>query len=419
MPVTLSKQTARRYVLGRQGLWPGRRWQALAGTEQALRTCECVQIDTISAVARSHDLHLSSRVEGYDPAMLDRLMYTDRIFFDFGNILMVYPGDEMPYWRAVMRRHRDRVNAEMDERLPVIEHVRSEIAARGPLASRDFAGRERVPGGFNTVKDSAIALNLLWLTGEIATHSRRGFDRVYDLSHNLPIAAGNGETAGDAEAQSFFGRKAMRELGLATGTEWWRRMRVYLSRSPDLAAAKSMAKMSDEGFLAPFKLEGEKSPRWALMEDLPILDTLAAGGVPDAWRALGPTTEDETSFLAPLDNVIWDRARARDLFDFDYVWEVYKPAKLRRWGYYTLPILWGDKLVARFAPRLNRKTQTLTVEGFWLEQADLAADPGFKAALTAAMHRFCAFHKAQTLDPGDMRTLLGFNFTPTNDLGAQ
>lgn len=350
MPVTLSKQTARRYVLGRQGLWPGRRWQALAGTEQALRTCECVQIDTISAVARSHDLHLAGRVEGYDPAMLDRLMYTDRLFFDFGNILMVYPGDEMPYRRAVMRRHRDRVNAEMKERLPVIEHVRSEIAARGPLASRDFAGRERVPGGFNTVKDTAIALYLLWLAGEIATHSRRGFDRVYDLSHNLPIAAGNGETAGDAEAQSFFGRKAMRDLGLATGTEWWRRMRVYLSRSPDLAAAKSMAKMTDDGFLAPVELEGERSPRW---------------------------------------------------------------------GYYTLPILWGDKLVARFAPRLNRKTQTLTVEGFWLEQADLAADPGFKAALTAGMHRFCAFHKAQALNPGDMRKLLGPNFTPTYDLGAQ
>src|SRR5206468_4062780 len=97
---TITKRTARRYVLGRQGLWPGRRWAGKEGTAQALRQAEAVQVDTISVVARSHDLTLWSRVAGYDPAYLDALLYEERAFFDYGGILMVYPTAELPYWET-------------------------------------------------------------------------------------------------------------------------------------------------------------------------------------------------------------------------------------------------------------------------------------------------------------------------------
>ena len=331
MSFTLSKQTARRLVLGRQGLWPGRRWRSWQGTEQALRKCECVQVDTISAVARSHDLHLWSRVDGYDPSMLDCLMYTDRRFFDFGRILMVYPRDEMPYWRAVMRWQRDRHGDAIQARLPVVEHVRQEIAARGPMA-RDFTNREKVRGGFSTVKDSAIALYLLWLGGEIVTHSRRGFDRVYDLQRNIEAAEEQPAEASDAETRDYFARKAMRDLGLATAAEWSRRVRVYLQTYADGPPSKTLESLAEQGFLISVEVEGDRQPRWALAEDAPAIAALEAGDTPDGWRAAGPDLREEANFLASLDNVIWDRARTRALFDFDYVWEVYKPAAVRRWG---------------------------------------------------------------------------------------
>ncbi len=415
MTVTVSKQTARRYVLGKQGLWPGRRWRSEEGTARAIRNSECVQIDTISAVARSHDLHLFSRVVDYEPALLDRLMYGDRLFFDFGSILMVYPADELPYWRAVMRWQRDRLCDAMEARMPVVEHVRQEIAARGPLASRDFTNRERVRGGFDMVKDSAVALYLLWLSGEIATHSRRGFDRVYDLACNVAGADGEIASAGDAEAEAYFALKAVRDLGLASAAEWLRRVRVYLHRSPAGSAAKILEAMEETGLLVRVEVESDARPRWAIAEDAPVILALAAGAIPDAWRPIGPTTEEEANFLAPLDNVIWDRARTRGLFDFEYVWEVYKPAHLRKWGYYTLPILWGDRLVARFASRLNRKTRTLVVEGFWVEDESLGADPAFIAALAAGMRRFCRFHQAAGIDAGQMNPLLGAQFTVEAD----
>src|SRR5690242_5534211 len=96
---TIRKQTARRYVLGRQGLWPGRRWQGQEGTADALQQAESVQVDTISVVARNQDLALHSRVQDYRPEHLDTLLYRERRFFDYGWILFVYPMQELPYWQ--------------------------------------------------------------------------------------------------------------------------------------------------------------------------------------------------------------------------------------------------------------------------------------------------------------------------------
>jgi uncharacterized protein len=131
--------------------------------------------------------------------------------------------------------------------------------------------------------------------------------------------------------------------------------------------------------------------------DAPLLDTLIAGGVPKAWSPQDTTTEDEVTFLAPLDPVS-ARGRAKLLFDFDYVWEVYKPAPQRKWGYYTLPILWGDRLVARIDLRLDRRTRTLVVCGFWLEDTTTGQDASFAAALRQGVERLMKFLGAEQFD---------------------
>src|SRR5437762_9002493 len=101
---TITRQTARRYVLGRQGLWPGRRWAGQAGLAAALRASEAIQVDPLNVVARSHDLALWGRVADYNPADLDVLLYQERQFFDYGGVLFIYPMEELPYWRVVMER---------------------------------------------------------------------------------------------------------------------------------------------------------------------------------------------------------------------------------------------------------------------------------------------------------------------------
>ncbi|NJO81888.1 MAG: hypothetical protein HC828_03295 [Blastochloris sp.] len=129
---------------------------------------------------------------------------------------------------------------------------------------------------------------------------------------------------------------------------------------------------------------------YALASDADLLNAVSAGRVPKAWTPLETTTTEEAVFLAPLDPVS-ARGRAKELFRFDYVWEVYKPVDQRKFGYYTLPILWGDRLVARFDSKLDRTTNTFVILGLWLEDEALGKDTAFAAALARGFARFVTF----------------------------
>jgi uncharacterized protein YcaQ len=163
-PIHLSKQAVRRFVLGRQGLWPGRRWIGEEGTAQALRAIEGVQIDPLNVVARSHDLVLASRVADYRPEHLDHLLHRERAFFDYGGVVFIYPIEELPYWRVVMARKaaEPRWSEVAARHADAIKQVRLAIAERGPLGSRDLAGSARlVRYSYRATKDSGLALYYL------------------------------------------------------------------------------------------------------------------------------------------------------------------------------------------------------------------------------------------------------------------
>ena len=135
----------------------------------------------------------------------------------------------------------------------------------------------------------------------------------------------------------------------------------------------------DAGELIEVRVEGWRAPQVAVAADEPLIRDLLDGRTPSTWQPLGPTTEEEATFLAPLDPVS-ARGRATSLFGFEYIWEIYKPVEQRRWGAYTLPVLWGDRLVARFDARMDRSTATVVVNGMWLEDEALATDDvGFPA----------------------------------------
>ena len=157
-----------------------------------------------------------------------------------------------------------------------------------------------------------------------------------------------------------------------------------------------------EGDLIEVQVEGWKAVHYALGSDAKLLRDLSAGRVPKAWTPLETTTTEEVVFLAPLDHVS-ARGRAKVLFGFDYVWEVYKPEHQRRFGYYTLPILWGDRLVARFDSKLDRTTNTFVILGLWLEDKALGKDEAFAEALACGFARFVTFLGASQLDAKAIR----------------
>ena len=402
--LAISLNTARRFILGRQGLWPGRRWQGLAGTAQALRTTEAVQIDPLVVIARNHDLTLHSRVIDYQPEQLDRLLYTDRLFFDYGGAIFVYPLEELPYWRVAMQRKGREPRWENFARQnpALIKEVKAQLRQRGPLGNRDFTGRAS-GDNYRSGKDSGLAMYYLWLTGELMTHHRRNFDRVFDFRQNI-VANGLNHKATVAQAESFFARKALAFKGLSTARSFGNTLWGFIERRVDRTEAqRRLDKLVSAGEVIAVEIEDWQEPLYALAADEPFLTALEAGDVPSEWQPLATTTEEETVFLAPLD-IVSARGRAKVWFDFDYVWEVYKPAQQRRWGYYTLPILYGDRLVARFDPKLDRTTNTLLINGLWLETPTLAENAQFVTALARGLLRFKRFLDAQRIDLSAIKT---------------
>jgi uncharacterized protein len=397
--ITISAQTARRYVLGKQGLWPGRRWKGKKGTAQAIQECEAVQLDPLNIFARSQDIVLHSRVLDYKPEYLYQVAYKDRQFFDYGGWLAMYPMSDLPYFRVHMGKRAEHkyVKHHVPEYQEVLEHMRTELRSRGPLGNRNFNGKRLQVQSYRGRKESSVALFDMWLSGELMIHHREGFERVYDFRENIAPKEFD-YIATEKEAEIFFARKAvsfhglLREAGVRISLEY--DMQRKYGREE---ASRLLEGWIESGLFARTQVPGRRETFLVLGKDIPLLESLEKEKIPRAWKPKDTTTLEEVTFLSPLD-IVSARGRAKKLFDFEYIWEVYTPAHKRRWGYYVLPILYGDDLVARLDPKLDRKTMTLEILGFWHEDDAPVKDADFANALAKGLVRFGRFLDAKKIN---------------------
>ncbi len=400
----ISKTTRCRFILGKQGLYPGRRWRGKTGVGLALQAGCVVQIDPLTVVAHSHDIALYGRVLEYNPAYLSTLLYTDRYFFEAAGTVMLHPMEDLPYWRVVMARKQGELRRVQfaTEHADVVEMVRRAIRDRGPLGARDFdlveQSRAGLPkGSFRSGKAVNQALDYLWIAGEVMTHSRKGLERMCDLRERISPAYSD-QVATDEEAEAFFALKTFQRGGMLSAQEWktWFAGTILRSVSAAEASARLESLLSAEKIVPVMVQEDARAQHFILTQDLPLLEQLHAGQLPEEWQPLDTSTDEEMTFLAPLE-IVSARGRARSLFDFEYLWEVYKPQEKRRWGYYTLPILYQERLVARADLKFERATSTLVLKGFWLEN-HAVVDEQFLIALARAFKRFMRFIHAEELD---------------------
>jgi len=384
-------------VLGKQGLWPGRRWKGKKGTAQAIRSCEAVQLDPLNIFARSQDIVLHSRVLDYKPEYLHQVAYKDRDFFDYGGWLAMYPMSNLPYFRFHMerRKHHKRIEGFMLSNPELFDQVRADMRSRGPLGNRDLNGN-RVAGNYRGRKDTSLALFDMWLCGELMIHHREGFERVYDFRENIaPKEFDYMVSAKDAE--EFFIRKNISFMGLYREPLLRAAIQYDMQQSYSRADASQLIGMwIESGKANQVQVGGGRDTYLVLAEDVPVLESLEKGRVPKGWNPRDTTTLEEVTFLAPLD-IVSARGRAKKLFGFEYLWEVYKPVHLRRWGYYTLPILYGDNLVARLDPKLDRTSMTLDIKGFWHEDDAPVKDVQFADAFAKGLIRFAKFLGARKI----------------------
>ena len=387
---TISKLTFRRFLLGQQGLWPGRRFKGLSGVESALQQMEVLQLDPLNIAARSQEIAMYGRVLDFKPEHLYQMAYEKRKAFDYGGWLAMYPMEELPYWRTYMNRrtefgwHEGTDFARKNEVL--MKEVRDALKRRGPLGNRDFMGNALKEWSYRGRKETSLILYYLWLTGELMISHRKGFDRYYDLRervappefHHIPS---------EKEAEDFFARKTIAIPNIMREKRFSVDWRYAIGREVSKKESEEkLNEMYEQNVITSLQMEGSKEKWIVLSKDVPTLETLESGRIPKAWKPLKTTTEEEVTLLAPLE-MVSARGRAKLVFDFQYTWEVYVPAPKRRWGYYVLPILYGDDLVARLDPKLDRKTNTLHILGFWLED-DAPKDEAFANALANGLKRF-------------------------------
>ena len=398
--ITISQQTARRFVLGRQGLWPGRRWRGKKGVAEAMRAGEALQLDPLNVVARSQDIILHSRVLDYKPEYLYQVAYEERKFFDYGGWLAMYPMSDLPYWRFHMEQRSH--GAYVKHHVPngheeVMEFVRAELRRRGPLGNRDFDGKRLENQSYRGRKETSVAMFDMWLSGELMIHHRNGFDRVYDFRENVAPKEFD-YIASEKEAEEFFARKAVAFMGLKREATMRADLNYHMRKDYSKAEVSNLVEgWIESGMLRQVQVVGGRDTFLVLTEDVKALESLERGRVPKGWNPKETTTLEEVTFLAPLD-IVSARGRAKKLFDFDYTWEVYTPAHKRRWGYYVLPILYGDDLVARLDPKLDRTTMTLEIKGFWHEEDAPVKDEDFANALAKGLVRFARFVEAEKVN---------------------
>ena len=371
-----------------------------------MRAMEYLQLDPLNIIARSQDIQLHSRVFDYTPGLWEDLAYQQRKFFDWGGWLAVRPMDELPHWRVVMRRERDgdygdsRIRRMAADHAEAIDEMRAILRERDTVSNRDFemATRTRTQS-YRGRKDSALALYYLWRTGEVMTHHREHFERVYALTETVAPASLIHERD-EAEADRFLIKKDVSFSGLSRPSRVVESFRGYGESAR--ATKKLLGAMLADGDLIEVEVEGWKAVHYALGSDAAVLYDVSEGRVPKAWTPLETSTTQEVVFLAPLDPVS-ARGRAKELFGFDYVWEVYKPEHQRKFGYYTLPMLWGDRLVGRFDSKLDRTTNTFVVLGLWLEEEALGNNEAFAEALASGLARFVKFLGVSKLDATAIR----------------
>jgi uncharacterized protein len=386
-PVAIGADHARRFLVRRHLLAPPRALKPKA--ESVLEVVErlgLLQFDPLEVPgARNHDLTLHARIRGYRREWCDRWLYgPDRRLIELYNkSLNILPMHELPHYRVTWQRFGASVDSGiLKEQAEVSTAILARLQADGPLSTAAFSEHgHAVDWWWAPTRASRAVMEALFVSGRIGIARRDGNRRYYDLMERLvPVELLKlKESEEDGMTRRLLSRFRATGLTTPTGTQ----MEVMYSAGSGPERIARTQRLVADGELLPVQVEGFKRVQYIIAGEEPILAATAEPG------ALPPPA---VTFLAPLDPLVWDRRMLRELWSFDYLWEVYVPEAKRKWGYYVLPILFGDRFVGRIEPRIDRRAKALNILGIWFQAGfDPMDEPGFMPALREAVEAYRSF----------------------------
>ena len=351
------------------------------------------QFDPLDIAGRNHDLLLNARIGEFRREWTDELLYEERVLFEaYNKGLSILPTAELPWYRVNWDRSRARHEAEaFQEHADLVAELLDRIRRDGPLSSTDIEPRASIDWYWRPTNQVRAILEALAEAGILGISRREGNRRIYDLAERLfpPTLLAETRPQRDQFRHKLLSRyRANGLLGRSGSGELWIGTVPYVAdkamRATALTRIQLLDQLLESGDLVPVSVEGIKGDRYVIREDLATLEAAASG-------TARPDTPG-VAFLGPLDPFVWDRELLRSLYDFDYIWEVYVPGPKRRWGYYVLPLLFGDDLVGRIEPRADRRNKVLQITDVWWEAGfDPIAAPGFIDAFVEALTAHARF----------------------------
>lgn len=398
--IKLSKEQARRFMLEKHGLSGPYIFAGRQGILDFIGQVGCIQFDPIDVCGKNAELVLQSRVESFRKTQLYALLYEERSLIDyFDKNLAIIKTTDWPYFQRIREAYRTgsrshrQVNA-------VCEDIRQLIRLRGPLSAADVDYNEKVDWYWSDTRLSRAALETMYFRGDLVVHHKNGTTKHYDLAENCISQDLLCAPDPYPDEQAHKAWRVLRRIG-SVGLLWNRASDAWLNIWELKAAGRSeiFRQLLHEKKIIEVAVDGIKDKLYCLSADSQLLEDVLQPE--NQEKGLHSSRQHDLQqrceLLAPLDNLLWDRRLINALFDFDYKWEIYTPVVQRKYGYYVLPLLYGDRFVARVEVVCDRKQQTMTVKNIWFEEG-IRQTKQLQQALNTCLDRFAAFNDCRRVD---------------------
>lgn len=384
----ITKEAARRLMIEKQGISSFPESVSKTKVYDTIDSLGCLQIDTISVIERAHYLTLWSRLGNYEKKYLDELAYSDRKLFEYwAHAACFVPFKDYRFYLHSMEVRMDEMKQRFVKRtgkdVELMDTVLARIKDEGSLSSKDFDGPKRKGGWWNR-KAEKMAMDYMFGAGVLMVSKRVSFQRYYDLPENVLPSSIDTTPPSEEERLDFFFNKTMDCLGVVKAEDF---RKYYHHHSIKLGLSRKQVddRLKEMDGVVKCSLEGDKEPYYILEKDTSKLEETESFAFDDA------------RLMIYFDNMMWNRERVEHLTGFVPKLEIYVPTDERVYGYYTLPVLYRDTLVARIEPKMDRKEKKLIIRGYWKEEGFIETEE-YRDKLERNVENFAAFHGAEEIE---------------------
>lgn len=385
--VKLTNRQARHFILLKQGLVGNYKFIKEQGVCDYIKQAGCIQFDPIDVCGKNAELVLQSRVDGFSKEMLHKLLYIDRKFIDyFDKNMSIFSVEDWKYFSRQRAKYEKNVRSreQVDN---VMDKIKEIIKEKGFVSSKDLSFKEQVDWYWSPATLSRAALETLYFQGDLILNHKKGTIKYYSLAHEyIPEEIINAKDPNLTDEEHWKWR-ILRRIG-AVGLLWNKSSDAWLGIDNLKSSNRNhiFQKLLAEKKIIEVIIENISDAFYCLSEDKDLIDLVLDT---DEFQK-------RVEFIAPLDNMIWDRRLIKEIFNFEYKWEIYTPIAERKYGYYILPVLYGDTFIGRIEVINDKKLKQLVVKNFWLED-NIIKDDILEDKIQDCLNRFANFNNCESI----------------------